>query len=106
MPEVKRGLEPQSRPECSRVFGLFYHYDMSNNEMLLRVKDVAKLLNISGSLVYQMVEDGRIKAIRLPALPGVKKATIRIPAEEVFRILRPRPGGTKPEEPSSAGAGG
>jgi len=61
---------------------------MSIAERLLKVSEVATLLNVGKSTVWQWVKDERIRSVRLPAKPGAKRgAAIRIPSTEVFRIM-------------------
>ncbi len=60
---------------------------MSIAERFLKVSEVATLLNVGQSTVWLWVREGRIKAVRLPMAPGKKRAAIRIPSSEVFKIL-------------------
>jgi excisionase family DNA binding protein len=61
---------------------------MSITDSLLKVSEVAELLNLGESTVWKMTQDGRIKYVRFPAKPGGKKGgAIRILSAEVFRIL-------------------
>ena len=54
---------------------------------LLRVSDVAEMLSISRALVYKWIKEGKIGYIRLPS------GTIRVPLDEVMRIIENREGG-------------
>lgn len=47
--------------------------------------EVAKLLSVSRHRVYRMVKEKRLKAMHFGS------RTIRIPAEEVDRLMRPEP---------------
>ncbi len=61
---------------------------MSINERLLRISQVAVLLNVGKSTVWKWTKEGRIMSVRLPAAQGSKRAgAIRIPSTEVFRLL-------------------
>jgi excisionase family DNA binding protein len=61
---------------------------MSIAERLLKMKEVAGMLNVAYPTLWLWVKEGRIKAVRLPSKPGAKKVGIRIPASEVARILQ------------------
>ncbi len=50
------------------------------------VKELAIMLNVSQSTVRRMIYKGQIKAVRLPT------GTLRIPEDEVARLLRPEGG--------------
>jgi len=56
-----------------------------SKETLLRVSKVAKALDVSRQMVYRYIEQGHLKAIRLPS------GGLRVRASDVqqFIILRP-----------------
>ena len=56
----------------------------SSNDSLLTVKQVAERLNVSTSLVYQLVDNARIAAHRL----GNGRGTIRVGEQDLHRYLR------------------
>jgi len=59
-----------------------------SNDRLLKIPEVAALLNAAPSSVWKWTKDGTIRSVRLPSRPGAKKGgAIRIPSSEVFKIL-------------------
>ncbi|MDG7035786.1 MAG: helix-turn-helix domain-containing protein [Nitrososphaerota archaeon] len=53
---------------------------------LYTVKEISIMLNVSQSTIRRMIYKGQIKAVKLPS------GTIRIPEDEVARLLRPEGG--------------
>ncbi len=61
----------------------------------LRVRDFARLLNLPTSTAYRMINLGQLKAIRVPVSPANPQGVVRIPKDEVDRLLsdaQPIPG--------------
>ena len=54
---------------------------------LFRVRDICRLLSLPPSTVYRMISTGRLKAVRVPISPANPKGVVRIPKEEVDRLL-------------------
>ena len=54
---------------------------------LFRVRDLCRLLSLPPSTVYRMISTGRLKAIRVPVSAANPRGVIRIPKEEVDRLL-------------------
>ena len=54
---------------------------------LFRVRDVCRLLSLPPSTVYRMISLGRLKAIRVPTSKAPLRGVVRIPREEVERLL-------------------
>ena len=54
---------------------------------LFRVRDLCRLLSLPPSTVYRMIATGRLKAVRVPISVANPRGVVRIPAEEVDRLL-------------------
>ncbi len=54
---------------------------------LFRVRDVCRLLSLPPSTVYRMINLGQLKAIRVPVNPANPQGVVRIPKDEVDRLL-------------------
>ena len=54
---------------------------------LFRVRDLCRLLSLPPSTVYRMISTGRLKAVRVRISQANPKGVVRIPKEEVDRLL-------------------
>ncbi len=54
---------------------------------LFRVRDLCRLLSLPSSTVYRMISTGRLKAVRVPVSAANPRGVVRIPKEEVDRLL-------------------
>ena len=54
---------------------------------LFRVRDLCRLLSLPPSTVYRMISTGQLKAVRVPISAANPKGVLRVPREEVDRLL-------------------
>lgn len=52
----------------------------TQNKMLFRPAELAPMMGVSRAFIYQLIEKGRIRVIRL-------NSAVRVPLDEVERIL-------------------
>ena len=55
----------------------------------LRVRDFCRILSLPPSTAYRMISSGKLKVVRLAITPSNPRGIVRIPREEVDRILAP-----------------
>lgn len=58
--------------------------DATTPEQLLRVKQVAAMLDLNTSTVYRLIEAGRLRALRL----GVGNGGLRIPRDAYLEFVK------------------
>ncbi len=54
---------------------------------LLRVREFARILGLPIPTAYRMIDQGLVKAVRIAVSAASRDGVIRIPVEEVDRIL-------------------
>ena len=52
----------------------------AQNKMLFRPAELAPMMSVSRAFIYQLIEKGRIRVVRL-------NTAVRVPLDEVERIL-------------------
>lgn len=70
-------------------------------EFLLRAKDVAKILNIRPSTVYDLAHRGILQHVRITQ--GTRRCLIRFRASDIEQLLRDRTVPSQSERPQHAG---
>ena len=70
---------------------------------LLTADQVARLLNVKVSTVYDAASRGRLPCVRLWS--GNRRSVVRFVAEDIDKMIRERSTGGSPTAPSSAESG-